>query len=414
MVGVRNPGLPAASKNVFLLRKGFRATLNFGGLYFVNGHNDTRARVSPLGAGNSPGLMVMSPTRNILAAVDSSSSTSSTVYAIDTVKESAIGNVRLPGPTTSIVIPNANATGYAAVPTAAINGSTVLGAVEAINFVSGSFTSIKVNNAQTVVSDANGTRLLVFSADSDSVAVLSPGVAVPPVDTSCYTSPGKSVCTVVPGFDRPVNAIVNGSTAYVLNCGPQCGGTQASVAVFDLGSLTINQTIPVDAATIALLSGSTLYVAGTPTNNNDCTGQTTAAARCGRLDVVDTSSGTVTASAVITDGYHQRIDLTQNGQLFIGARDCSNVGNVNNPSGEVRGCLSIYKIGDGSVIIPPDNGNVDGLQGFTSRFVEYVAEGGNLRVYDTNRDVLLVNNFLPQGTINIVGYVGDVKAIDFF
>jgi hypothetical protein len=286
--------------------------------------------------------------------------------------------------------------------------------VEAINFVSGSFTSIKVNNAQTVVSDANGTRLLVFSADSDSVAVLSPGVAVPPVDTSCYTSPGNSVCTVVSGFDRPVNAIVNGSTAYVLNCGPQCGGTQASVAVFDLGSLTINQTIPVDAATIALLSGSTLYVAGTPTNNNDCTGQTTAAARCGRLDVVDTSSGTVTTSAVITDGYHQRIDLTQNGQLFIGARDCSNVGNVNNPSGEVRGCLSIYKVGDGSVIIPPDNGNVDGLQGFASRFVEYVAEGGNLRVYDTNHDVLLVNNFLPQGTINIVGYVGDVKAIDFF
>jgi hypothetical protein len=27
---------------------------------------------------------------------------------------------------------------------------------------------------------------------------------------------------------------------------------------------------------------------------------------------------------------------------------------------------------------------------------------------------LLVNNFLPQGTINVVGYVGDVKAIDFF
>ena len=412
--GGKKSGPPSGLKERVLASQGVSATLNFGGLYFVNGHNDTRARVSPLGAGNSPGLMVMSPTRNILAAVDSSSSTSSTVYAIDTVKESAIGNVRLPGPTTSIVIPNANATGYAAVPTAAINGSTVLGAVEAINFVSGSFTSIKVNNAQTVVSDANGTRLLVFSADSDSVAVLSPGVAVPPVDTSCYTSPGNSVCTVVPGFDRPVNAIVNGSTAYVLNCGPQCGGTQASVAVFDLGSLTINQTIPVDAATIALLSGSTLYVAGTPASNNACTGQTTAAARCGRLDVVDTSSGTVTASAVITDGYHQRIDLTQNGQLFIGARDCSNVGNVNNPSGEVRGCLSIYKIGDGSVIIPPDNGNVDGLQGFTSRFVEYVAEGGNLRVYDTNRDVLLVNNFLPQGTINIVGYVGDVKAIDFF
>jgi hypothetical protein len=57
---------------------------------------------------------------------------------------------------------------------------------------------------------------------------------------------------------------------------------------------------------------------------------------------------------------------------------------------------------------------VNGLQGFTTRSVEYVAEGGNLRVYDTTRDVLLINDFLPQGNINIVGYVGDIKAIDFF
>jgi hypothetical protein len=109
------------------------------------------------------------------------------------------------------------------------------------------------------------------------------------------------------------------------------------------------------------------------------------------------------------------MDLTSNGQLFVGARDCTNVGNVNNPgSGEVRGCLSIYHTSDGSVLIPPDNGNVDGLQGFTTRNVEYVAEGGALRVYDTTKDNLLINNFLPQGTINIVGHVGDVKAIDFF
>ena len=131
--------------------------------------------------------------------------------------------------------------------------------------------------------------------------------------------------------------------------------------------------------------------------------------------MIDTGSGTVTATAVITDGYHQRMDLTNNGQLFIGSRNCTNIGNANNPgTGEVRGCLSIYKTTDGSVIVPPDNGNVDGLQGLTSRSVEYVAEGGSLRVYDTTRDVLLVNNFLPQGTINVVGYVADVKAIDFF
>ena len=55
-----------------------------------------------------------------------------------------------------------------------------------------------------------------------------------------------------------------------------------------------------------------------------------------------------------------------------------------------------------------------GLQGFTSRNIEYVAQGGALRVYDTTRDVLLINDFLPQGTINLTGFVGDIKAIDFF
>ena len=57
---------------------------------------------------------------------------------------------------------------------------------------------------------------------------------------------------------------------------------------------------------------------------------------------------------------------------------------------------------------------MNGLQSFTSREIEYVAEGGSLRVYDTTRDILLINDYVPEGTINIVGYVGDVKAIDFF
>jgi hypothetical protein len=154
-------------------------------------------------------------------------------------------------------------------------------------------------------------------------------------------------------------------------------------------------------------------VATSPTNNA-CTGQTTAATTCGRLDIVDLGAGTVTGSAVITDGFHTRMDMTVNGQIFVGSHNCTNIGNVNNPTGEVRGCLSIFKTADNSVLTPPDNGNVDGLQGFVSRNVEYVAEGGSLRVYDTTKDILLINDFVPQGDINIVGYVGDVKAIDFF
>lgn len=412
--GGKKSGPPSGLTKRVLASQSVTAAQSFGRLVIVNGLNDSLPRASPLAAGSSPGLMAISPTRNIVASVDSATNT---LYAVNTAKENVIGNVRLPGPTSSIVLPSADTVAYAAVPNATISGFAFIGAIEVVNFNSGSFTSIAVNNAQTVVSDDTGTKLLVFSGDSNSVTVLTPGLAVPPVDTSCYSNPGTGVCAIVPGFDRPVSAVITGSIAYVLNCGALCGGTQASVAVFDFATLTITKTIPVDAATVALLSGSTLYVAGTSpsTANNTCAGQTTAATICGRLDVIDTSSKTVTTTAVITDGYHQRMDLTSNGQLFIGARDCTSIGNSNNPSdGEVRGCLSIYRTVDGSVVIPSLTGNVDGLQGFTSRSVEYVAQGGRLNVYDTNRDVLLINKFLPQGSINIVGYVADVKAIDFF
>lgn len=393
--------------------QGVSGATSFGGLYLINGTNDTIGRVSPLSSGGSPGLMAISPTRNIVAAFDSSNNS---VTAIDTVKETSIGSVRISGPTSSMVVPLASPLGYAAVPTATISGFAFQGAVEAMNFQTGALSTIAVAGAQTVVANANGTQILVFSNDSDSVTVITPNIAAPPVDMSCYSASPNPVCTTVPGFDRPVFAVVSGNTAYVLNCGPQCGGTQASVATFDLSTLTITGTIPVDAANMAFLSGSTLYVAGTPAlaANNSCTGQTTAATTCGRLDVVDLGSGAVTSSAVITDGFHDRMDMTANGQLFIGSKNCTNVGDVNNPSGEVRGCLSIYKVGDGSVVVPPDNGNVYGFQGFVGRNVEYVAEGGALRVYDTTKDILLIDDFLPQGTINLTGFIGDVKAIDFF
>jgi hypothetical protein len=401
-----------------LASQGVTASFSFGGLVIVNGHNDTLPALSPLPGGNTPGIMAISPSRNIVATFDASTNT---VFAVNTTTETSIGGgVRLPGASSSIVVPTASATGFAALPSATVNGFSFVGAVAALNFASNSFTAIAVNNAQTVVSNSTGTELLVFGPDADTFTVLFPGAAFPPVDTSCHdgNQPNRVVCITVTDsrLSRPVNAIIDGTTAYILNCGPQCGGSHpASVAVFDLGSLTVTQSIPVDAATMALLNGSTLYVAGTPPINNDCAGQTTAATVCGRLDVIDLASATVTARAVITDGYHDRMDLTANGQVFIGSHDCTNIGNINNPgNSEVRGCLSIYKTADGSVLIPRDNGNVTGLQSFTTRNVEYVAEDGQLRVYDTTKDILLINDFVPQGTIDIVGHVGDVKAIDFF
>jgi hypothetical protein len=386
------------------------------GLVLINGEDDTLVR-GGVSAGNSPGLMTLSPDRTIVLAFDSSTNN---VEIVSPQRTSLSGNVQLAGPTTSMVA-LATGSGYAAVPTAPMNNGPAPGAVEVMNLTAGGITAtLSVPGAQTVVSSPDGTHLLVFSNDSDVVTIVYP----------LLVNTGTPATATVPGFDRPTYGVfsADGSTAYILNCGPECGsGTAtASVQTLNMNSLTVGTPVPVDGATIGWLSGSTLYVAGTPTAsvgnpapNNSCAGQATNAATCGRLDVVDVGSMTITSSAVITDGYHWRIDMSINGQLFIGSYTCTNIGNVNNPQGEVRGCLSIYNTTNAAVVIPPDNGDVTGLQSFTSRDVEYVAEGGNLRVYDTLIDSLLLDNTnnqnLPEtGTIIITGYIIDVKAIDFF
>jgi hypothetical protein len=243
---------------------------------------------------------------------------------------------------------------------------------------------------------------------------------VPPVDTGCDLQP-STTCTVISGFDRPVYGFFSsdGSTAYILNCGQECGGTGtagkgASIQVLHLTSPTptVDSPVPLDGATMGFLSGSTLYVAGTSPANNSCAGQTTAATTCGRLTVVAlTSTPTVTGTVVIPDGYHDHMDMSSNRQLFIGSHSCTDIGNANNPSGEVRGCLAIFdttKAGNTTAVIPPDNGDVTGLQSFRTRFVEYVVEGGNLRIYDTTKDVL------QKTQLTVTGEAFDVKAIDFF
>jgi hypothetical protein len=405
---------PSGLSTRVMVSQDVTSNVSFGGLFIVNAQNDTLARTSEVSAGNTPGLMALSPTRSTLLVFDPSTNS---VQVINARTESNTGQIRLAGPTSSMVIPATTGTGYAAVPTASSNLFTTPGAVEVLNLSTGSTFPIGVPNAQTIVSNQTGAQLLVFSPKSsptisDSIYLLSPLLAVGPIDQGCDDVSASSACKIIPGFDQPVFAIVNGSTAYILNCGPECGGTQASVAVFDLASMTITNTIPVNAATMAFLSGSTLYVVGTPPGTACLTG--TAATTCGTLDVVDLGSMTDTNFAspiLITDGYHDRMDMSLNGQLFIGSHNCTEIGNVNNPQGEVRGCLSIFdttKAGNTTAVIPPDNGDVTGLQSFSTRKVEYVVEGGILRIYDTTKDVLQFKQ------ITLVGQIIDVKAVDFF
>lgn len=381
------------------------------GLLIINANNDTLPLNSEISAGNRPTLLALSQTRSTLLAFSNFASTN-TVTVINTVTEQTTGSIVLPGATTSMVLPATSSFAYAAVPSVPVPGSPP-GAIEVMSLTQGVATTVGVPGAQTVISNSSGTVLVVFSNDYKVYVVLPPVIQSLGVVPDCSVQPNPA-CIPVQGFDRPVGGIfsADGSTVYVLNAGPEQGGTVPSVQILDTTAFTAGASVAVNGATVGFLQGSTLYVAGTPAGTACPAG--TAATSCGTLDIVDVDQLTDTNFAnpiLITDGSHTLMDMSVNGQLFIGASTCTNIGNVNNPVGEVRGCLSVFdttKPGNTTAVIPPDNFDVTGLQSFSTRTVEYVVEGGALRIYDTTTDALQTTQ------IPIVGQLVDVKAINFF
>jgi hypothetical protein len=419
------------------------------GVYIVDAANDVRVAASPISAGNTPGIMVLTPNRTLTLVFsgDGTQFSDNQFTVINNATEAAIGNLTLPGLTESFVVSPDGSVAYVAVPTAPVTGQPSLGVIEVISLSTGTKTAeiscppknpnppnpppppVCVTKDQGdqgfnppyhFLSIGNtGNRVLGFSEGSDSVANTIAVITPSSVGTA------NPVVTFVPGFDHPVWAFFNSddSTAYVVNCGAECGGTQASVQTLDLRTNTAGTTVPVPAATVAVVSNSTMYLAGTPLPNPNpqpCTGETTQATSCGLLTVFDLSSMTVTNTTpiIITDGYHNRMALGANGQLFVGARTCTEiVPPVPPPAGaEVRGCLSIYNTQTGAVVIPPANGDVTGIQPIATRSVVYVVQGknvqgGTLYVYDTKTDA--VDAVEEQKLSNLIGDFVDVKTIDF-
>ena len=380
----------------------FRAFISnvLAGVQIIDAEKDVRAPVQAISAGATPGLMVVTPNR-VQTLVFSKSDNRLTF--ISNAGESASAQITLPGFTESFVVSPDSLTTYIAVPTATVVAQSP-GAIEVLNMNTGAITAeLDVPAVRFLALGHSGNRLLAFSDNSNSVAVISFGTGNPTV-------------TFVGGFDRPVTAFFSGddNTAYVVNCGAECGGNQASVRMLDLTTNTPGGAVDVPVASVAVVDGTTMYVAGTPVPNPEplpCTGQTTAATSCGLLTVVDLNSMTVVnpAPIVITDGYHNRMALGANGQLFVGAENCSEIipPIPPPPDAEVRGCLSIYNTLTGAVVIPPASGDVTGIEPISNRNVVYLAQGGELQIYDTTTDKLQTTQ------IDISGEVIDVKTVDF-
>ncbi|MFY9643911.1 MAG: hypothetical protein WAK29_01970 [Terriglobales bacterium] len=417
------------------------------GVYIVNAATDIRPSVSPISAGNNPNMMLVTPNRaqTLVFSGNGLPSSDNQFTIIGNSAEAASGHVNLPGMTYSFVVSPDSSTAYIAVPTGPGEPGQSPGLLEAVQLSSASVVgTVNVPALRYLSIDNSGDRILGFSdgasSVADSVAVITPS----------NIGIGNAVTFIGgPGiFDHPVAAFftADDSTAYVLNCGPECGGTQASVQAIDMTTNppTPGAAAPVPAATVALVTNSSmLYLAGTPYSggapSQPCTGQTTAATTCGLLTIFNLNSMTVvnTSPIVITDGYHDHIVFGANGQLFIGAHACTEILPPPPPAtGETRGCLSIYNtlttaVGSapaGGVLIPSANGDVTGIQPITTRGASMaqevvyviqgqgVPQGGSLSIYDVTKDALEYNpnNYLNPGQIRgLVGNFYDVKTVDF-
>jgi len=225
----------------------------------------------------------------------------------------------------------------------------------------------------------DGKTLLVFANNSDTMYLVTP-TATP------------ATVVAIPGFAAPVNAFFSSdsSTAYVINCGPECGSTAGppSVMKFNVASQTITATVPVGGASVGLLKGTTLYVAGYPGGST------------GTFDIVDVNAmaRTTPNPVAIGDGSHTTMAISNNSKLYIGAVSCIN---------QTVGCLSIVDLGKVSLdTVGQPLGSVTGLQSIPNRNTMYTIQGGVLYIYDTTTGQLQATQ------IAFVGALYDVVQVD--
>ncbi len=219
-------------------------------------------------------------------------------------------------------------------------------------------------------------------------------------------------------FDRPVKAVFSedGGTAYVINCGRECGGSVASISVLPVAPMiflggqasgklpktgTVT-TIPIPGgASNALVTGSTMYVAG---QQRQPDGLFT-----GNLTVVNLTSNTAASPTPISDGAPgapSRMIQADDDTLWIGMTKCNNGERF--ASGLPYGCLTMYNTSTNSVTtIEPYLGDLNGIANVEGLHKVYVAQGGQVYIFSTKDGTSINNQY-----VTVTGTASDVAYID--
>ncbi len=327
---------------------------------------------------------------------------------IDYGKESAGGSAgTLPARSTSIAVPIGSANIYSAEET---TGQMVV----LDNTTSRAF-ALNLPNVYRVAVNQGNTVVLAMVRNSNSLyrlLKLNSNQAPPPgaVDCQPYNLPVYCVVPVPGTYDRPIGAYfsLDGTTAYVLNCGQECGGATSGVTLVQQAPLNINviptavpypspqiSTIAVPGGvTTAVSDGSTLYLAGQQLQPDGLF--------AGFLSTLSLASNTVTGQYSISDGNHTKLLFADDNTLWIGSQFCATGERAK--LGQNYNCLTRFDLGAKSAQIIPANvvpGSTD-----TSKQVPYTNENGNVYYYGDLTGLCWVQNLHKVYT----AYGGQVHA----
>ena len=232
-------------------------------------------------------------------------------------------------------------------------------------------------------------------------------------------------------FDHPIKAVFSsdGGTAYILSCGPECGGSASSythVPVAPMiflegqasGLLPTTQalastTVPIpNGATNALVESSTMYIVGQ--KPQQVNGQTLFT---GGLTVVNLENNSITNTGAISDGQPgapSRMLVADDNTLWVAMTGCTTGVRYATNSTSGYGCLTMFNTSTNKVVlIEPYIGDATGITAVTSLHKIYAAEGGQVYIYSTQDGTSLDNQYVTvTGTAYDVAYMDAITDAD--
>ena len=385
--------------------------------------------ISGYGAG-FPSMIFNFP-EQVLGYVYSNSDGSLT--KIDYGKEASAGSAGTFPTSTGIAIPPSFNHIYAAEA-----GSGILGVLDQ---TTGKSYGLNLPNVYQVAVNQGDTVVLAMVRNSNTLyrlIKLNANQAAPSGSVDCQPVSLPVYCVVPvpdsptkPSLDRPTGVYfsLDGSLAYVLNCGPECGGQTAGITVLQQGSLTIDVNTPPypnavtssvaipGGVTTSLSDGTTLYLAGQQLQPDGLW--------AGRLTLLNMSTMTPGAPISISDGHHTKMLFADDNTLWIGSQFCATGERAK--LGQNYNCLTSYNLGTGAAsIVPAVNpqdpnssvpfpnanqnqwylGDLTGLCWVEGLHKVYTAYGGQVHAFNTT-DLSEINNqfIIIQGTALDVAYM---------